>query len=62
MKTDIKNLNLDLFTDADFARLFATEDKQDLVSVKVELDYCLILKEYQLTGVLSYSLKYLCLH
>ena len=34
MQPDIKHLRVDLFTDADFTGLFATEDDQDPISVK----------------------------
>ena len=33
MKTDLKNLQLDLFADADFAGLYSSEDKQGSISV-----------------------------
>ena len=34
MKPEVENLKLDLFSDADFTRLFATEYKIDPISVK----------------------------
>ena len=33
MKPDLKNLQLDLFADANFAGLYSTEDKQDLINM-----------------------------
>ena len=34
MKSDVSNLKLDLFADADFVGLFPVEDNQDLISTK----------------------------
>ena len=34
MKPDLSNLQLDLFVDDDFFRLYTTEDKTDPISVK----------------------------
>ena len=34
MKPDLKNLQLDLFADADFADIYSTKNKQDPISVK----------------------------
>ena len=34
MQLDIKQLHLNLYADADFAGLFASEDKQDAIIVK----------------------------
>ena len=34
MSPDLKNMRIDLYTDADFADLYVTEDKMDPVSVK----------------------------
>ena len=41
MKPEVKNLKLDLFADADFVGLFATEDNMDPISVKSRIEVLL---------------------